>query len=160
MPNRGLTPRNDSEDMSLPAHDPFLVFRREIDQQFDSFFAPVEGRTGEGGSLAAWPRIDVHESEAAYTVIAELPGLEAKDVDLNLRDNSLTFSGQKRQEEKSEQGGRMWVERSFGERTIPFDNEINAEGIEASCKNGVLTVILPKSEQAQDRTRKVEIKPN
>jgi HSP20 family protein len=161
MPNRGLTTRNGSRDVAPYARDPFSVFRREMDQLFDSFFAPSEGR-GERGMLGRWPSLDVNESDAAYTVTAELPGLEPNEVELNLRDNCLTLSGEKRQEGRSEEGGRSWTERSYGrfERTLPFEAEIDPDRIEAKYKNGVLTVTLPKSQKAQASARKIEIKPN
>lgn len=162
MPNRGLTPRHGSREVSPFPRDPFSVFRREMDQLFDEFLAPAGARSSPAGLRSNWPSIDVHESDAAYIITAELPGMEAKDVDLNLRDNALTLSGEKQQEQKSEEGGRSWTERSYGrfERTIPFEHEIDADRIEANCRNGVLTVTLPKNERAQEKTRKIEIKPN
>ncbi len=162
MPNRGLTTRNGSRDVSGHSRDPFSVFRREMDQLFDEFLAPAGARSSQVGLRSTWPSVDVHESEAAYTITAELPGMEAKDVELNLRDNALTLSGEKQQEQKSEEGGRSWTERSFGrfERTIPFEHEIDADRIEANCRNGVLTVTLPKNAMAREKSRKIEIKPN
>lgn len=162
MPSRGLTPRNGSREVSRYPRDPFSVFRREMDQLFDEFLAPAGARSSPVGMGAGWPSIDVHESEAAYTVTAEVPGMEAKDVELNLRENSLTLSGEKQQEQKSEDGGQTWTERSYGrfERIIPFEHEIDPDRIAASCRNGVLTVTLPKTEKAQAKTRRIEIKPN
>jgi HSP20 family protein len=169
MANRGLTPRDGSRDVSTYSRDPFSVFRREMDQLFDEFLTPFGGRgpvgqrgpLGQGGRTA-WPSIDVEEAEGAYKLTAELPGVDPKDVDLNLRDNILTISGEKVQEQKSEEGGRAWTERSYGrfERSIPFEAEIEADRIEASYRNGVLTVTLPKNAQAKEKTRRIEIKPN
>jgi HSP20 family protein len=160
MPNRGLTPRNGSRELT-PSRDPFSIFRREMDQLFDEFLS-VPSRRGELSLRGGWPSIDVDENETAYTVTAELPGIEAKDVELNLRDNVLTLSGEKRQETKSEEGGRRWTERSFGrfERAIPLEAEVDADRIQATHRNGVLTVTLPKSAKAKESTRKIEIKPN
>jgi HSP20 family protein len=162
MANRGLTPRNGSREVAPYSRDPFSAFRREMDQLFDNFFAPSRSRNGERELAGSWPSVDVQETDAAYSVTAERPGLDANDVEVNLRDSCLTISGEKRREERGENAHSFWSERSFGrfERTIPFDVEIDADRIEAGYKNGVLTVTLPKSEQAQDRTRKIEIKPN
>ncbi len=164
MPSRGLTPRNGSRDVSPypQPRDPFSVFRREMDQLFDEFLAPAGARTSQFSARSAWPSVDVHENDTAYTVTAEVPGMEAKDVELNLRDNALTLSGEKHQEQSSEEGGRSWTERSYGrfERTIPFGAEIDPDRIEASCRNGILTVTLPKNAQSREKSRKIEIKPN
>jgi HSP20 family protein len=162
MPNRGLTTRTGSNEVSAYPRDPFSVFRREMDQLFDEFLAPAGARSSQLGARAKWPSIDVHEADDAYTVTAEVPGMDARDVELNLRDNALTLSGEKQQERKSDEGGRSWTERSYGrfERTIPFETEIDADRIEASCRNGVLTVTLPKNAKAREKSRKIEIKPN
>jgi HSP20 family protein len=161
MANRGLTPRNGSHELTPLQRDPFSIFRREMDHLFDEFFA-APTRRGETSLRGGWPSIDVEETEAAYIATAELPGMDPKDVELNLRDNVLTISGEKHQEAKSEEGGRRWTERSFGrfERTIPFGAEIDADRINASYRNGVLTVTLPKSAKAKESTRKIEIKPS
>lgn len=164
MANRGLTPRTGSRDVSTYSRDPFSVFRREMDQLFDEFLTPFGGnRTPAGqGALSSWPSIDVDETEAAYVVTADVPGMDPKDVELNLRDNMLTISGEKQQEEKSEEQGRSWTERSYGrfERTIPFDSDIDKDRVEASCRNGVLKVTLPKKAEAQEKNRRIEIRPN
>jgi HSP20 family protein len=164
MANRGLTPRDGSREVSTYSRDPFSVFRREMDQLFDEFLTPFTGNravAGQGGR-SGWPSIDVEETDAAYVVTADVPGMDPKDVELNLRDNMLSISGEKQQERKSEEGGRSWTERSHGrfERTIPFDADIDQEKVEASCRNGVLTVTLPKKPEAQEKSRKIEIKPN
>jgi len=162
MPERGLGPRNGSRDVAQYGRDPFSVFRREMDDLFDQFVSPFMGR-GEGGVASTrWPSIDVEETESAYKVTAEIPGMDANDIDLNLRDNVLTLSGEKRQEQTSEEGGRKWTERSYGkfQRAIPFETEIDADRIEANCRNGVLTITLPKSVREQEKARRIEIKAN
>lgn len=164
MANRELTPWNRG-GLTPFARDPFYSFRHEMDRLFDDFFAPVagEGRSGGAqpqGTAHMRPSIDVDETDQAYRVSAELPGLTEKDVELNLRDNTLTISGEKRTERDEEKGGRRYAERSFGrfERTIPFPAEVDADRIDAVFKNGVLTVTLPKNEKAQDKTRRIEVR--
>jgi len=164
MANRDLTPWSRG-GLTPFGRDPFSSFRYEMDRLFDDFFAPT---TGEGRHLAApaqaaalvRPSIDVDETDQAYRVSAELPGLNEKDVELNLRDNALTISGEKRSEREEEKGGRRYAERSFGrfERTIPFPMEVDADRIDAVFRNGVLTVTLPKNEKAQDKTRRIEVR--
>jgi HSP20 family protein len=165
MANQDLTPWRRS-GLSPYGRDPFAGFRQQMDRLFDDFFAPVagEGRAfaTPGGASAGGvqPSIDVDETDQAYTVTAELPGIAEQDVELNLADNALTISGEKRSERNEEQGGRRYSERSFGRfsRTIPFPSEVDAERVEAAYRNGVLTVTLPKNEKARDKTRKIEIK--
>ncbi|MFL5295628.1 MAG: Hsp20/alpha crystallin family protein [Phenylobacterium sp.] len=165
MANRDLTPWTGGRSLSPFGRDPFTGFRREMDRLFDDFFAPMEPRSfagGNGGALAALtPSIDLHETDQAYELTAELPGLEQKDVELTLRDNALILSGEKRQERNDEDGGRHWSERSFGrfERVIPLEGEVDADKVQAGFKNGVLKVTLPKNPKAQDKTRRIEIKP-
>ena len=167
MPNRDLTPWTAGRGLAPFARDPFTSFRREVDRLFDDFFAPTfapaEGRTfaaAPNGGL--WPSLDVRDTDKAFVVTAELPGLELKDVDVTLRDDALVISGEKRQERQEEDGGRRYSERSFGrfERIVPLEAEIEADKIEAGFKNGVLTVTLPKNPKAQDKTRKIEIRPS
>lgn len=162
MANRDLTPWRGGAP-SLFGRDPFMNFRREMDRLFDDFFTPGEPRSFAAPALSQaglMPSLDVDETEQAYTVSAELPGIDPKDVELDLRDNALTLRGEKRSERKEEDGGRRYSERSFGrfERTIPFASEVDADRIEASFENGLLKVTLPKNAKARDKTRRIEIK--
>jgi HSP20 family protein len=162
MANQDLTPWR-SGTLSPYGRDPFASFRQQMDRLFDDFFAPVagEGRSfaGQNGGGAIWPQVDVSETEQAYTVTADLPGLSEKDIELNLAENALTISGEKRSERNEEDGGRRYSERSFGrfQRVIPFPAEVDADQVKASCKDGVLTITLPKNAKARDKTRRIEI---
>jgi HSP20 family protein len=163
MQNRELTSWGRSPGPAPLAHDPFTGFRREMDRLFNDFFAPTESRSfgAAPAASAAWPSIDVNEADQAYTVTAEVPGLEEQDLELNLRDNVLTIRGEKRQEHKEEERGRTYAERFYGrfQRTIPFDAEIDADKVEATFKNGILTVNLPKNAETREKSRKIEIRP-
>jgi HSP20 family protein len=165
MTNRDLTPWT-SGGLTSYGRDPFSMFRREMDRLFDDFFAPSEPRSF-GGPAASRPQaalirpsIDIEDQDHAYVVTAELPGLSEKDVELSLNDNVLTISGEKRSERKEEKAGRHYTERSFGrfERTIPLPVEVDAERVDASFRNGVLTVALPKTEKARQNARRIEIR--
>jgi len=160
MPNRGLTPWTGFRGVSPFERDPLASFHRQVDRLFDDFFAP-EPRSFATAATARWPSIDVHETEQAYQVTAELPGLELKDVEVKLRDNALTISGEKREEHAEADGGRTYTERSFGrfQRTISLDAEVDADKVKASFKNGVLTVEAPKNPTARDKTRRIDIQP-
>ena len=161
MANRDLTPSTGGRGMAPLGRDPFTFFRREMDRLFDDILAPAESRSFAAPDAATlWPRIDVRETDQAYSVTAELPGLDPKDIELNLRDNVLTISGEKRQEMSAEGDGRTYIERAYGrfERALPFAADVDADRVEATFKNGVLTVTVPKSAQAQDKSRRIEIR--
>ena len=161
MANRELTPWTSGRGLTPLGRDPFSSFRREVDRLFDDFFAPSEARSFAAPGAALWPSLDVRETDQGYTVTAELPGLEQQDVELNLRDNVLVISGEKRQEKSDGDNGRSYTERTYGrfERTLPLAAEVDAEKVEATFKNGILTVALPKNPQARDKARRIEIRP-
>lgn len=168
MANRELTPWTRGGGLTPlfgGGRDPFTNFRQEMDRLFEDFFTPVEGRSFAPSRAAQgvllWPRIDLSETNDAYTVTAELPGIDLKDVDLNLKDNVLTISGEKRSEFQEGEGGQRYSERAFGrfERAIPFETEVDVDRVEATSENGVLKVTLPKNPQAREKSRKIEIRP-
>jgi HSP20 family protein len=162
MANRDLTPWTGGRGLSPFGRDPFTSFRREMDRLFDDFFVPTEQRSfGRNDAATLRPSVEVAETDQAYTVTAELPGLEQKDVELNLRDNALILSGEKRQETSQDNGGLSYTERSYGrfERVLPFGEEVDPDRIEAKFKNGVLTVTLPKNPKAKEKARRIEIRP-
>lgn len=162
MPNRDLAPWTRSRGIAPFARDPFTSFRQQIDRLFDDFLTPFDSTRGltteqDGG---VWPSVDVEETDKAYKVTVELPGMEQKDVEVTLRDNALIISGEKRREHKEENGGRTYAERSFGRfmRSIPLDTEVDADKVQAKFKNGILAVELPKNPAARDKTRRIEVK--
>ncbi|HUO88950.1 MAG TPA: Hsp20/alpha crystallin family protein [Rhizomicrobium sp.] len=161
MANRELSPWRGGQ-VGWP-FEPFSSFRQEIDRLFDDFFAPSRGVAapgGNGGMLR--PSIEMTEDDKAYHVTAELPGLDMKDINLDLRENTLSISGEKKSE-KTEQGeGTHYSERTYGrfERMIALPDEVDADKVDAHFKNGVLTIDLPKNPRAVEKARKIEIKPN
>jgi len=109
-------------------------------------------------ALGWTPSVDVTESGGNLVVTAELPGLSRDDVDIDLSDGVLTIRGEKQEEKERDQQEMHVIERSFGtfsrSFTLPYDvdeNKVNAE-----FKNGILRIVLPRSEKA--RGRKIEIK--
>jgi HSP20 family protein len=145
---------------------PFLSLRREMDTLFDEFFKGFEmepwGRLwGEGNGTNFSPRVNVSESEKEIQVTAELPGIDPKDVDVSLARDVLTIRGEKQEEKKEEKDNYYHVERSFGSfsRSIPLPaGLVNADQIDANFKNGVLTITLPKREEAQATTKRIAVK--
>lgn len=150
MPNRSHAPWGSFRRPAVFERDPFLSLRQQMDRLFDAFTS----------SAGAWPSIDMRETDQAYEIEAELPGLEQNEVEVNLRDNALMISGEKRNEHKEEASGRHYTERSYGhfERMIPFDMEVDPDKVEARFKNGVLSVTVPKNPKASSETRRIEVK--
>ncbi|MBP7737980.1 MAG: Hsp20/alpha crystallin family protein [Spirochaetes bacterium] len=125
---------------------------------FDDFFrmVPVDLVGGE-----VFPKLDVHEDDKAVHVKAEIPGLDEKDLDVTLKENTLTISGEKKEEKKEEDKNRNYhyCERSFGSfsRTIVLPEGIKADGVKANYRNGILDIELPKGEAAQPKKINVEV---
>lgn len=134
---------------------PFFQLRREVDRLFDDFFsAPVLG--GGWRRAVAWPSLEVNEADNEVRVTAELPGMTDKDVELSVQDGMLSIRGEKKSE--SEDRDRGWSERYYGrfERRIALPDGADEARCEATFRDGVLTVRIPKSESAA-RSRKIPI---
>jgi HSP20 family protein len=169
MDFRDLIPfGRDRRDVAARGGDnPFESFQREMNRLFDDFFrgtgamppARFGGAEGFFGGAAA-PRLDVSETDDAYEVTAELPGLEEKDVEVLLDRNLLTLKGEKRAEREEKSKDYHLTERSFGtfRRSIPLPAEIDQGKVEAHFRNGVLTVRLPKAEQARSQAKRIEVR--
>lgn len=145
------------------AGDPFFRLQHEMNRLFENAV------TGFGaGPLfrddlaeARAPRIDVHETDSAVEVDAELPGVEEKDLDVRINDNLLTISGEKKFERKDEKDGAYRVtERSYGSftRTMTLPFSVDPDSVEATFKNGVLKLTLPKPADARTEARRIAIK--
>ena len=142
--------------------DPFSMF----DRMMTNFF--------EGTPTAAWPKalakdpaaagflppIDMRETESDIAITAELPGLDEKDVQITLDQDSVTIRGEKRFEKTNNTKDRQYIERSYGsfQRTLPLPCEVDRERTAASFKKGVLEIHLPKSTTAKAQARQVPIK--
>jgi len=138
---------------------PWLALHRQMNRLFEDFFGrdflaePFRGLTG-------WsPAIDLAETDEAIVVKAELPGLEPKDVDLELTGDVLTIRGEKKEEKEEKARSYHRVERSYGsfERAIQLPAAVKPDEVEANFKNGVLTVTLPKVEESKTRSVKIKV---
>jgi len=143
---------------------PLASLHREVDRLFDGFFSDV-GRFpssvfGEDRFSAFSPKIDFSEDESALAVVAELPGMEEKDIQVSLQEDMLTIKGEKKYEQEKKEKEFHRLERSFGsfQRSVRVPKEIDANKIKASFKNGVLTITLPKSAKAKESARRIEVK--
>lgn len=147
-------------DRTVPgSSNPFTSLQREVDRLFEDFtrgFPAMPGIGQQGSSLM--PSIDVTESDKDIEITAELPGLEEKDVQINIADNILTIRGEKKAEKEEKDKNYRLVERSYGsfERSLELPNGVDANAIQASIAKGVLKVTVPKPAPAQ--TKKIEVK--
>lgn len=137
---------------------PVSGFRREMDRLFDDFFrAPSVGRFGEfgGGFAATWPSIDVKDKDNELLVTAEVPGLTDKDVELFVDNGILTIRGEKKREHEE----KGYSERFFGrfERQIPLPTNVDEVHCRADFHDGLLTIHLPKSREAEEARKKIPI---
>jgi HSP20 family protein len=135
---------------------PFGSLQHEVDRLFDELW--------QGFDLPALgdyaPAVDVRETDTEVRVDVELPGLTEKDFEVNVERGVLTIRGEKHAERESKEHGYQWSERSYGtfRRTIRLPDEIQTDAANATYKNGVLSVVLPKTAEAKRRSRKIEVK--
>jgi len=128
-----------------------------FDQLFDSILGNG-GRLNAAGSLMRAPETDVVETEKEIRVVAEMPGLRREDIEIDVESNVLTIRGEKREERTEGEKGRWHLaERRYGTFTRSFvlPRDVDGDRIEASFQDGVLTLVVPKSERA--RRRRIEI---
>jgi HSP20 family protein len=144
--------------------DPFQAMQHDMDRFFGDFFGGDFGLSswsGFGESLGAFsPQVDVKETDQEIKVLAELPGLDEKEVEVSLSRDMLTISGEKKQETEDKGENYYRMECSYGsfKRSIPLTTEVEADKVEARFKNGVLTVTLPKTSEAQRQTKRITVK--
>lgn len=139
------------------ANSPFVSLQREIDRLFDDFTRGFPTFSGNGAA-GLMPSMDVSETDKEIEITAELPGLEEKDVQINMSDNLLTIRGEKKAEKEQKDKNYRIVERSYGsfERTFELPEDTNADAIKANISKGVLKVTVPKPAPAQ--SKKIEVK--
>ncbi len=146
-------------ERSLPRDpgDPFLTLHREMNRLFDDVFRGFDLMPFASSSpMMSWPNLEVVETHKEVRVCAELPGLHQKDVEVLLEDGVLTISGEKRTEHQDE--GRRFSERFYGRfvRQVPV-GDVEEDQVEASFKDGVLTVTMPKTARAREKIRRIAI---
>jgi len=124
---------------------------------FDDVFRGFGGLPGFAGRSVSWPKVEISETDQEIKVAAEVPGLEEKDVEVLLAEGMLTLRGEKKSETEDKE--RQFSERFYGrfERRIALPAEVEADKVEASFKNGVLTVTLPKSAKAQEHVKRIPV---
>lgn len=157
---------------SLQAWRPFDGLHREIDRLFEDFdrefwrspfrrsMFDVEPSLIRTSAWVAEPAVDISESDQAFEIKMELPGMDEKDVEVKLANGGLTISGEKQEQKEEREKDYYLKERHFGsfERYFRLPDGVNADKIEASSRKGVLTITLPKNPEAQKAAKKIEVK--
>lgn len=143
--------------------DPWRDFgslQERINRMFDDTMRALYPQEGEEFGRGAWmPAVDIRETEDGYIVKADLPGLKKEDIQIDLKDSTLTLKGEKKFEEKVSKDNYIRTERAYGTfvRSFTLPHNVDAEKIKASYKDGVLELTLPKKEEAKPKQIKVEV---
>src|SRR5207253_4633923 len=141
-------------------NDPFRDLLALQDQLFRTFGSAYRGtgREDEQSMVATWsPLVDIFEDSEGITLKAELPEVEANDVEIQVEGNTLTLKGERKLEHEDKRDGYRRVERTYGafSRTFTLPNTVDAEHITAESKDGVLRLFLPKKPETKPRQIKV-----
>ncbi len=140
--------------MSLTHHNPWNLF-----DQLQHELTRMQGykdKTDDNGDVVTsdWaPAVDIKEEDNQYLLVADIPGVDPKDIDIHMENGILSIKGERNSELKTEQDGYKRIERKHGVfyRRFTMPEGVNPDGIEAKCENGVLSVSIPKQEAAQPR---------
>jgi len=136
-----------------------LGLRNNFENLFDDFLTQGRRKWAES-TLAVVPAIDLQETDDAFIISAELPGMDKKDISIGFDNNQLTISGEKKSEKNLEEENFHRVERSYGkfQRSFELPGYVERDKIEAEYKNGILTITVPKAEEAKPKQIEVKIK--
>jgi HSP20 family protein len=140
---------------SWSSFDRLASLRDEMDRLFD-FAWP----TRDSGLFSGWsPALDVHDEKDNLVVHVELPGMKKEEIDISLHDGALTVSGERKQEREQKEGESFRSERYFGkfQRSVTLPAAVDAKNVKASYKDGLLTIHLPKAEEAKPKQIAVNV---
>jgi HSP20 family protein len=139
----------------------FGPFRTHPQQeQLNRLFNEAFERSSEESSITTWaPAVDIYETEHGLVVKADLPDVKPEDLDIRVENNILTIRGERKFEKKVNETNYLRVERAYGSfsRSFSLANTVNSEAIKAEYKNGVLTLAIPKKEEAKPKQIKVNV---
>ena len=131
-----------------------------LQEQINRVFGDLVGRTGDESNLTPWaPAVDIYETEHELVVKADLPDMDPQDLDIRVENNILTIRGERKFENKVKEENYLRVERSYGSfsRSFSLANSVKSEAIKADYQNGVLTLSIPKREEAKPKQIKVNV---
>ena len=161
----------DRADTMRPAEfaaTPFMQLHREMDHLFDNFFKGFGMSPFKAGGLFSGPitegllkpTLDIGANEKEYVISIEVPGVDQKDVKLEIANNTLTISGEKKQEKEEKEKGYYRMERSYGsfQRVLSLPDDADQDGVKATFKKGVLTITMPRKALPHSDVKQIEIK--
>lgn len=132
---------------------------KEIDDVFNTIFDnPTRAKTERKADHDWQPRVDVRETEDAFLLVAELPGISKDDLTIEFEDDVLRISGERKSNTEDEKTNVLRSERIFGKfrRSFKVSTRVNADKIEAGYENGLLTITLPKAEEVKPKSIKIK----
>ncbi len=138
----------------------FDPFGKSFDRLFEESVRALSPNTSRDSEQEAWsPKVDIYEDDDRYILKADLPGLNKEDIQVDLNDNTLRISGEKKNVEKTSKDNYVRLERKYGKfvRSFTVSDNIDTQNIKANYKDGVLEVTLPKKEEAKPKQLKVHI---
>src|SRR5690242_7816005 len=131
-----------------------------LQDQINRLFTDVFERSGDESNLTSWaPAVDIFETEHELVVKADLPDIDPKDLDIRVENNIVSIRGERKFESKVSEDKYLRVERAYGSfsRSFSLANSVNSEAIKADYQNGVLTLTVPKREEAKPKQIKVNV---
>lgn len=140
--------------------DRWEPIRGSYDSQLNRLFSDFFGRTSQEQNLTPWaPAVDIFEGEHELVVKADLPDIRPEELDVRVENNILTIRGERKFEKKVDEKNYLRVERSYGSfaRSFSLANTVNTDAIKADYKDGVLTLSIPKREEAKPKQIKVSV---
>jgi len=131
-------------------------------REFDRFFREAFSPTGEVSTRTWAPPVDIYENGDSLVLKAEVPGINPDDVEIRVEDNTLYLKGERKFEKEVKEQNFHRVERSYGTftRTFSLPNSVDADKVSANYKDGVLTLTMPKKEEAKPKTIKINVSKN
>jgi HSP20 family protein len=168
MSNQALTPARKDSISVHSGENPIRSLQTDVNRLFNDFFGDIAFPSwnrfaGEGLAIpfsTKAPALDVRESDGAYTVLAEVPGMAAKDIQVYTSDGCITLAGEKKEETETREKGYWRQERSYGsfKRVVPMPDDADIDSVKAEMKNGLLTLTIARKAEDSTKTRKVDIR--
>jgi len=146
--------------MAIVRKDPFRelnLIRSQMDRIFENLVG--RGEREEWGKTAWYPPVDIYETENSIVLKAELPGVDQKNLEIKVEDDTLTLKGEKKAERDTKTENFLRAERAYGafQRSFTLPQTIEKENIKATLKRGILTVILPKKEEVKPKQIPIQV---
>lgn len=146
--------------MNLVQHDPKWFGLKRIQDEVNSLFHSMDSETPSALATANWaPAVDIKEEDKRYVVVADIPGVAAKDIEITCEENALIIRGERESEKKEAKEGYRRVERSYGSfyRRFLIPDNGDLDQIKAKSKDGVLEISIPKSEKKTSTSKRIKV---